>query len=122
MHHHAEDADFFDELEETNPAIGPVIERLRADHRVVSGYLDAVEAAARALTEDDGQDARRSVAEALEVLKGHLLTHLEYEELNVAGTARRLRDFRSRTLTTVSPSSTAGSPRDSTGRRRRTAG
>ena len=24
MHHHAEDMDFFDELEETNPAIGPV--------------------------------------------------------------------------------------------------
>ena len=29
-HHHAEDTDFFDELEETNPAIAPVVERLRA--------------------------------------------------------------------------------------------
>jgi hypothetical protein len=59
----------------------------------VSDYLDAVEAAARALTDDDGDDARRAVADALEALKGHLLDHLEYEEKNVAVTARRLRDF-----------------------------
>jgi hypothetical protein len=92
-HHHAEDVMFFDELEETNPAITPVVERLKADHRAVSDYLDAVEAAARALSEDESHNARQAVADALEVLKGHLLTHLEYEELNVAGTARRLRDF-----------------------------
>ena len=92
-HHHAEDLEFFDELEETNPAIVPVVERLRAEHRVVSDYLDAVEAAARALSTDDRHDARQAVADALEALGGHLLAHLEFEELNVAGTARRLRDF-----------------------------
>ena len=58
MHHHAEDMPFFDELEETNRAIRPVVERLRADHRAVSDSLDAVEAATRALSEDDGH--RRS--------------------------------------------------------------
>ncbi len=93
LHHNAEDTDFFDELEETNPAIGPVVDRLRADHRAVSDHLDAVEAAARALTGDDGHDARRAVADALEVLKRHLLAHLDYEELNVAITTRRLRDL-----------------------------
>jgi hypothetical protein len=93
MHHHAEDVEFFDELEETNPAIRPVVDRLRDDHRAVSDYLDAVEAAARALSADDGLDARRTVADALEVLKMHLLTHLEYEERNVADTTRRLNDF-----------------------------
>ena len=92
LHHHAEDVEFFDELKQTNPAITPVIERLRADHRAVSDYLDAVEAAARALANDDSLDARRAVADALEVLKGHLLTHLDYEERSVASTARRLRD------------------------------
>ena len=92
-HHHAEDTLFFDELEETNPAIGPVVERLRADHRAVSDYLDTVEAAARALTEDDGIDARRAVADALRALNKHLLAHLDYEERNVAATARRLRDL-----------------------------
>jgi iron-sulfur cluster repair protein YtfE (RIC family) len=92
-HHHAEDRDFFGELEETNPAIGPVVERLRAEHRAVSDYLDTVEAAARALTDDDTLDARRAVADALEALKEHLLAHLEYEERSVAATARRLSDL-----------------------------
>jgi hypothetical protein len=92
-HHHAEDVMFFDELEETNPALTPVVEKLKADHRAVSDYLDAVEAAARALSADESQDARQAVADALDVLKGHLLSHLEYEELNVAATARRLQDY-----------------------------
>lgn len=93
-HHHAEDVMFFDELEETNPALTPVVERLKADHRAVSDLLDTVEAAARALSQDDSYDARRAVADALEVLEGHLLSHLEYEELNIAATARRLLDVR----------------------------
>ena len=90
--------------EETNPAIGPVVERLRAEHRAVSDYLDAVEAAARALTDDDSLDARRAVADALDALAGHLLAHLEYEEQSVAATARRLRDL-------PSPIQAPGSPR-----------
>ncbi len=89
-HHHAEDTDFFDELEETNPAIAPVVERLRAEHRAVSDYLDHVEAAARTLTQHDSYHARRTVADALDALKEHLLAHLEYEERAVAATARRL--------------------------------
>jgi hypothetical protein len=92
-HHHAEDVMFFDELEETNPALSPVVEKLKADHRAVSDLLDAVEAAARALSADESHDSRQAVAAALDLLKGHLLTHLEYEELNVAATARRLRDL-----------------------------
>lgn len=93
MHHYAEDLEFFDELEQTNPAITSVVERLRADHRAVSDYLDRVEAATRSLSSDDGHDARQAAADALEALKEHLLAHLEYEELNVETTARRLRDF-----------------------------
>jgi len=92
-HHHAEDTDFFDELEETNPAIRPVVERLRTEHRAVSNHLDAVEAAARALTDNDSVDARRAVADALGALEEHLLAHLEYDERNIAATARRLRDL-----------------------------
>lgn len=92
-HHNAEDREFFDELEETNPAIRPVVERLRADHRKVSDHLDAVEGAARTLSEDESPRARRAVADALEALEGDLLAHLDYEELNLAGTARRLPDL-----------------------------
>jgi hypothetical protein len=90
LHHHAEDTDFFGELEDTNPAIGPVVQRLRAEHHAVSGYLDAIETAARALTDDDSLDARRAVTDALEGLKGHLLAHLDYEERSIAATTRRL--------------------------------
>jgi hypothetical protein len=46
-------------------------------------------------SDDDSQAARRTVADALDTLKGHLLTHLDYEEQNVASTTRRLADFRS---------------------------
>ena len=93
MHHNAEDREFFDELEHVNPAIRPVVDRLRADHRAVSDYIDAVEATTNALTEDDSDDARRAVANALEELKEHLLAHLDYEERTVAATARRLPDL-----------------------------
>ena len=93
MHHNAEDREFFDELEQTNPAIRPVVERLRADHRAVSSYIDAVEATTKALTDSDSDDARRAVANALEELKEHLLAHLDYEERTVAATARRLPDL-----------------------------
>jgi hypothetical protein len=95
MHHNAEDADFFDELEQTNPALSPVVERLRSDHRAVSDLLDSVEDAVRTLTNDESLGARLAVAEALEALKAHLLTHLDYEERNVEATTRRLRDFAS---------------------------
>ncbi|HEY4868883.1 MAG TPA: hemerythrin domain-containing protein [Candidatus Dormibacteraeota bacterium] len=90
LHHRLEDAEFFGELEEANPEIQPVVARLRADHRAVSDHLDAVEAAARALAEKDNAEVRRSVAVALEVLEERLLAHLEYEERNIASTARRL--------------------------------
>lgn len=99
LHHHAEDTEFFDELQETNPAAWPVVDRLRAEHRAVSGYLDDVEAAARSLSKDDGRKARRAVADALNALRGHLLAHLDYEELNVASTTRRLPDLPSSTRT-----------------------
>ena len=93
LHHNAEDREFFDELEQVNPAISPVVDRLRADHRAVSDYIDVVEATTEALTEDDSNDARRAVADALEELKEHLLAHLDYEERTVAATARRLPDL-----------------------------
>ena len=35
LHHNAEDREFFDELEQVNPALSPVVDRLRADHRAV---------------------------------------------------------------------------------------
>jgi hypothetical protein len=92
-HHNAEDREFFPELRETNPAINPVIDRLQADHRRVSDDLDRVEAAARALEENEGVEARQEVVDALQGLAGNLLAHLDYEELSIEATVLRLRNW-----------------------------
>jgi ElaB/YqjD/DUF883 family membrane-anchored ribosome-binding protein len=93
-HHNAEEADFFSELRETNPAINPVIDRLQADHRRVSDDLDAVEAAANHLAEDDGKEARQAVVDTLHALRENLLAHLDFEERGLEATVRRVRDVR----------------------------
>jgi hypothetical protein len=89
-HHNAEDADFFSELRETNPAINPVIDRLQADHRRVANDLDAVEIAARHLAEHDGRQSRQAVVDALQALRENLLAHLDFEERNLEATVRRV--------------------------------
>jgi hemerythrin-like domain-containing protein len=84
----------FPALRAADPSIGPVVDRLEADHSRVSDLLDDVEAAARALTntdgDGDGDDARLRVIEGLQELHVHLLEHLDYEELNAGPTMRRL--------------------------------
>jgi hemerythrin-like domain-containing protein len=93
MHHNAEDREFFPELRETNPDLDPVIDRLQGDHRRVSDQLDSVEAAARALAKDDGQTARQAVVDSLHDLAESLLEHLDYEELSLEATVRRMKDL-----------------------------
>ena len=89
-HHGAEDGLLFPALRAADSSIGPVVDRLEADHTRVSDLLDVVEAAARALTETNHGDARRRVIDGLRDLHGHLLEHLDYEELNAGPTIRRL--------------------------------
>jgi hemerythrin-like domain-containing protein len=91
-HHGAEDVMLFPELRRADPSIGPVVDRLESDHRRVSDLLDAVEAAAGALS-DDAEGARARVVAALSDLAGHLLEHLDYEELRAGPTMRRLERF-----------------------------
>jgi Hemerythrin HHE cation binding domain len=92
MHHNAENREFFPELRETNPALDPVIDRLQGDHRRVSADLDAVEAAANALIDDEGREARRTVVDTLRALGENLLEHLDYEELSVKETVLRVNE------------------------------
>jgi hypothetical protein len=89
LHHNLEDALLFPALRDADPAIAPVVDRLEADHRRVSELLDAVEAAAERLTAGE-EDARPGVVLALEELHGHLLEHLDYEELQAGPALRRL--------------------------------
>jgi len=89
-HHGAEDVLLFPAMRAADPSIGPVVDRLEADHARVSDLLDVVEAAARSLTDTNGGDARRRVIDGLQELHLHLLEHLEYEELNAGPVMRRL--------------------------------
>jgi hemerythrin superfamily protein len=89
-HHGAEDRLLFPALRAADASIGPLVDRLEADHARVSDLLDAIEAAARALTEADGGAARPRVVDGLRDLHGHLLEHLDYEELHAGPPMRRL--------------------------------
>jgi Hemerythrin HHE cation binding domain len=89
LHHNLEDAMLFPALRDADPAIGPVVDRLEADHRRVSDLLHVVEAAAARLTAAE-EDARAGVVLALDELHAHLLEHLDYEELNAGPVLRRL--------------------------------
>jgi len=85
-HHQAEDWKLFPTLREVEPGLAPVVDRLEADHRLVSDQLDELEAAAAAL----GEDGRERVVEALNVLGEHLLAHLELEEQSIGPALRRM--------------------------------
>lgn len=90
LHHHAEDVLLFPRLRETDSNIGPVVDKLEADHRGVSDDLDEVEAAAVHLTNGDSEAARERVADGLNVLAENLLAHLDFEEREAGPTLRRL--------------------------------
>jgi iron-sulfur cluster repair protein YtfE (RIC family) len=79
-HHGAEDASLFPVVRRSAPPLGTVVDRLEADHRVVSDLLDAVEAAAHQLDGQDPADARTRLTRALATLSRHLVEHLEVEE------------------------------------------
>ena len=87
-HHGLEDAAMLPRMRAANPAIGPVVDRLEADHRRVSVLLDRVQAAAARLGSAD--DARQDVVNELGTLRTHLLEHLTYEEDSLAETMSRL--------------------------------
>jgi hemerythrin HHE cation binding domain-containing protein len=90
LHHNLEDTAFFPTLRAANPALAPVVDKLEADHRTVSELLDEIEEAAAGLDQDDGDAARRRVADGLDALGVQLLAHLDYEEQSAGPTIRRL--------------------------------
>jgi hypothetical protein len=113
MHHHGESALLFPRLRESNPALGPVVDKLESDHAAVSDLLDDVSAAAMALAADEGPageeavcgeavreeavreeavreeaEARERLSSALADLSAVLLAHLDYEEEQISDTLR----------------------------------
>jgi hypothetical protein len=84
-HHSVEDGNLFPlllEREKGDAEFRGVLERLVSDHRTLTGYLDSVEEALKALP---GDELARSAATAgIERLARHLEKHLAYEEENLA--------------------------------------
>jgi Hemerythrin HHE cation binding domain len=89
-HHHAESVILFPGLRRVNPALNPVVDKLEADHLAVSGLLDEVESAARALGSQEDPAIRERLTLALKNLSADLLAHLQYEEENISDTLRTL--------------------------------
>jgi len=88
-HHTLEDRHLFPALRRSNPALGPVVDRLEADHRRVAEYLKEIEAAADELVAEDTGEGRERLIGSLNSLAEHLLAHLAYEEENISPTLRQ---------------------------------
>ncbi|MDH2423904.1 hemerythrin domain-containing protein [Sphaerisporangium sp. TRM90804] len=90
LHHRLESKSLFPALRERNPALGPVVDQLEADHLKVSDQLDEVEAAADGLYRDDSPANRDRLGRGLRALAADLLAHLRYEEEQISGTLRTM--------------------------------
>ncbi len=89
MHHTVEDISLFPALRAFDPELESVVDRLEADHRLVSDILDRIEAAADVLVKDDTTGSREEVVAALGALSQHLIAHLDYEEAAISPTLRQ---------------------------------
>ena len=90
MHHGIEDEAMFPGLLAREPALGPVVERLSADHEQVAEVLVELDETLVALV-DGGKDLE-SVRARAQQLSDLLLPHLEYEEEQLLPVIGRLTD------------------------------
>jgi hypothetical protein len=87
-HHRAESIALFPAIRARDPDLGSVVDKLEADHHVVSRHLDDVEAATRALGAAGSVGGRGDLIAALERLSADLLVHLDFEEESLGPTLR----------------------------------
>lgn len=90
MHHGIEDEAMFPGLLAREPSLGPVVERLMADHELVAEILVELDESLVALV-DGGRDIE-SVRDRARQLSDLLLPHLEYEEGQLLPVIERLTD------------------------------
>jgi hypothetical protein len=83
----------FPTLQQVNPDLGPVVDKLMADRRKVSGPLDEIEASANALVVKDGTSIRERIVTALDDLATDLLAHLAFEEEVLGPTILELEEW-----------------------------
>ncbi|MEV0618981.1 hemerythrin domain-containing protein [Nonomuraea sp. NPDC050404] len=78
MHHSMEDAMVFPHLRRVEPALAPVLDRLKEEHQAIHHVLERVDRALVAFVADPaGLDELRAV---VDLLTDTLLSHLSYEE------------------------------------------
>ena len=87
-HHAIEDERMFPDLRRGDESLGPVLDRLAAEHEVIAGVLDEVD---RALIGMVGDETRLEETEqAVDHLADVLLAHLQDEEDALLGPIGRL--------------------------------
>lgn len=87
VHHTIEDVRMFPGLREQDERLGPVLDRLAAEHQVIHGGLEDVDRALVALVTDP--TALTPLTLALDRLAQRLRSHLRYEEEQLVGPLNR---------------------------------
>jgi hypothetical protein len=87
VHHTIEDGRMFPGLREQDERLGPVLDRLAAEHQVIHAQLEAVDRALVALVTDP--TALTPLTLALDRLSDRLRSHLRYEEEQLVGPLNR---------------------------------
>jgi hemerythrin-like domain-containing protein len=87
-HHSLEDASVFPHLRRADARLGPVLDRLQAEHEVIATVLDSVDRALVALV--TRPDAMSEVITAVDVLTDTMRSHLSYEERELVEPLARL--------------------------------
>ncbi len=93
-HHTLEDRSVFPHLRAAEPSVGPVLDRLEAEHEVIADVLDRVDRALVAMVGQDGygqagRDALEELQASVDLLTDTLLSHLSYEERELIGPLAR---------------------------------
>ena len=82
-HHHLEDEGIFPHLRRSDASLGPVLDRLAAEHLEIH---DAIEAVDTELVRHMGEPARfEGIERAVDALSEALLTHFDFEESELVG-------------------------------------
>ncbi|NYE01601.1 hemerythrin-like domain-containing protein [Kineosphaera limosa] len=90
-HHTLEDRGVFPHLRRSEPAVGPVLDRLEAEHEVIAEVIDALDRALVALVATDGGGTRAldELEAQVDLLTDTLRSHLAYEERELIGPLAR---------------------------------
>jgi hemerythrin-like domain-containing protein len=82
QHHAIEDQSVFPHLRQTDAGLAPVVGRLEQEHVIIHEVVEGVDQALVALIRDPGDFSR--LQEAVDLLTDTLLSHLSYEEHQIA--------------------------------------